>query len=86
MRKLLIAAAAFASIAATTMYTAPASAQTGMCLRDNRIWTWDVVGPNRMILMDSQRRRYEVRLSGGCFGLRENLMRMNVRASTRLVV
>jgi hypothetical protein len=85
LRKLLIAAAAFASIAVPgVMYSTPASAQPNWCLRNNRIWSWDVVGPNRMILMDRQRNRYEVRLSGGCFGLRENLFRVNFRTSTRL--
>jgi hypothetical protein len=85
LRKLLIAAAAFGSIA--VMSAVPATAQgfaPQTCLRNNRIWSWDATGPSTMVVTDRQRNRYLVRLSGGCYGLQENLYRVNLRTATRL--
>jgi hypothetical protein len=85
MRNLLLAATAFASIAvAGAVSTAPAEAQGNMCLRNNRIWSWDTINSNTMVVTDRQRNRYMVRLSGGCFGLQENLLRVNFRTTMRL--
>jgi hypothetical protein len=90
MKKLLLAAAAFASVAvAGAVPVVPAAAQGNLwqgdvCLRNNRIWSWDVVTPTTMVVTDRQRNRYTVRLSGGCFGLQENLLQVNFRTATRL--
>jgi hypothetical protein len=84
LRKLLIAAAGFASIAvAGALPIAPAEAQS-VCLRNNRIYGWDAINDNTLIVSDRQRNRYMVHLNGGCLGLRENLFTVAFRTTTSL--
>jgi hypothetical protein len=86
MKKLLVAGAAFASIALGSVAPiTPAAAQDrAACLRNNRIYGWDVVNPRTMIVTDRQRNRFMVRLSGGCIGLDNSSIRIAFRTATNL--
>ena len=39
------------------------------CLQNNRIWQWDVVNDQLLIVTDRTYHRFIVRLGGGCIGL-----------------
>jgi hypothetical protein len=91
LRKLSLAAAAFVTLAVgSAAPTVPATAQGAFapdrytCLRNNRIWSWNVVDPRTMVVTDRGRNRYMVHLSGGCFGLDNSSMRIGFRTATNL--
>src|SRR4051812_43289092 len=86
LKKLSLAAAAFVTLAVgSAAPTVPATAQDRYaCLRNNRIYSWNVLNPRTMEVMDRQRNRFLVHLSGGCFGLDNSSMRIAFRTTTNL--
>jgi hypothetical protein len=100
LKKLIVAAAAFGSIAlGVASSSPPAGAQIpsevqppgevqtqsrAYCLRNNRIWGWDVVDDRTMIVTDRQRNRFRVHLDGGCIGLTSALVTVSFRTPTSL--
>jgi hypothetical protein len=86
LKKLIVAAAAFGSIALAVAWSSlPADAQPqNYCLRNNRIWGWDVLDDRTMIVTDRQRNRFRVHLDGGCIGLTSALNTVAFRTWTNL--
>ncbi len=74
MKKILPALLAISAMA-VCFAPHPASAQAAapspekICLQNNRIWSWNAVNDQLLIVTDRTYRRYIVRLSGGCIGL-----------------
>ena len=54
------------------------------CLQNNRIWTWRVVNERTLIVGDRENRSFLVRLSGGCVGLNDAILRLAFRTHTNL--
>ena len=72
MKNTLLALSAAAVFAALTMphsAFAQTAAPQQTCLQNNRIWGWNAVNDQLLIVTDLQYHRYIVRLSGGCIGL-----------------
>jgi hypothetical protein len=86
LKQLIVAAAAVVALGvATAVPVTEASAQgANACLRNNRIWSWDVRDNRTMVVTDRQRNDYLVRLSGGCVGLNTVLNRIAFRTATSL--
>ena len=85
-KQCIVAAAAFVALGvATALPATEAAAQDrGVCLRNNRIWSWDVQDNRTMIVTDRQRNDFLVRLSGGCIGLNTVMSRIGFRTATSL--
>ena len=72
MKNTLLAFSAATALAALMMphsASAQPAAPQQTCLQNNRIWGWNAVNDQLLIVTDLQYHRYIVRLSGGCIGL-----------------
>jgi hypothetical protein len=65
----LSAAAALAALMMPHTASAQPAAPQQVCLQNNRIWGWNAVNDQLLIVTDRQYHRYIVRLGGGCIGL-----------------
>ena len=97
MRQLtiLISAAVLAALAATALpAVAPAApaapvqdaeGETDVCLRNNRIWSWDLVDSSTLrIGVRGDERDYLVHMIGPCIGLEQVMFRLRFQTATNL--
>jgi hypothetical protein len=60
----------------------PRESQT--CLQNNRIWGWRAPDQRTLVLTDINSRRFLVKLSGGCIGLNDAILALQIRTTTNL--
>ena len=91
MRQLtiLISAAVLAALAATALPAAApvqdAEGETDVCLRNNRIWSWDLVDSSTLrIGVRGDERDYLVHMIGPCIGLEQVMFRLRFQTATNL--
>jgi hypothetical protein len=54
------------------------------CLQNNRIWTWRVINQRTLVVSDIHYTPFLVRLTGGCVGLTDAIMRVAFSTKTNL--
>ena len=87
--RILILAAALAALAATALLAATpakgAEGETGVCLRNNRIWSWDFVDSSTLrIGVRGDEPDYLVHMRGPCVGLEQVFFRLRFQTATNL--
>lgn len=58
---------------AQTASMAPAKPASPVCLRQDMVWSWNVVDDKTLIVTDKARKTYKVSLKPGCFDLKWHL-------------
>lgn len=93
--RILIPAAVLAALAATALPAAAPAApaapatnaedETDVCLRNNRIWSWDLVDSSTLrIGVRGDERDYLVHMIGPCIGLEQVMFRLRFQTATNL--
>ena len=82
----IVLAAMVASLAAAAAAAAAAgaAAQEKICLRNNRIWSWDVVNERLLVVEDMDHKKFAVHLTGGCVGLDNARLTLAFQTATHL--
>src|SRR5487761_776765 len=52
----------------------------GVCLQNNRIWSWNVIDDHTVAVGDVTNHRFLVTLSGGCIGLTTAILELRFKS------
>ena len=88
MKQKILVRSAAALLGALTLSAAAPPPTAGhderACLQNNRIWSWRVINERTLVVSDIHYTPFLVRLTGGCVGLNNAIMRVAFVTKTNL--